>query len=63
MLKMASVFRCSSSLEVSNEVTSILLSGDSGESHSVTGSEARGTLEPLVEVTVSPLESSLGGES
>ena len=53
---------CSSTLEVGDDVSAILGVSDTSESHGVTRSEGWRTLEPLVEVTVSPLDSGLGRE-
>ena len=51
---------CSSTLEVSDDVGSVLGVGDAGEGHGISRGEARGALQPLVEVTVGPLERGLG---
>ena len=54
------LFRASSTLEVGDDVCSVLGVGDASEGHSVARCEGGGTLEPLVEVTVRPLDGSLG---
>ena len=53
---------CSATLEVGNDVGTLRWVSDASESHRVAGSELGRSGEPLVEVTVSPLDGGLGGE-
>lgn len=58
----SSLFVRSSALEVRNDVCSVFGVGDAGEGHGVARGETRRVLQPLVEVTVGPLDGGLGGE-
>ena len=53
----------SASLKVRDNVSTILRVGQSCESHGVSRSKARRRLEPLVEVTIRPLNRGLGLQS
>ena len=51
---------CSATLQVSDDVSTVLSVSNASEGHGVSWGETRRTLEPLVEVTVCPFDGSFG---
>ena len=52
----------SASLEIGDDVGSVFGVGNAREGHGVTRGETGGALEPLVQISVRPLDGRLGGQ-